>query len=60
MPSGKKHTVNVIRHLRRAGYVEDITQRYLEGEPYTGLRQSVFKLTPLGIRALISGNCERG
>lgn len=52
--------VNVIRHLKRAGYVENVVKGYERDEPYDGPRLPRYQLTPLGIRALISGNCERG
>lgn len=54
----RQHTVNVIRHLKRAGYVEDITKKYTYGGKYTGPRLSAYRLTQCGVRAVISGNKE--
>jgi hypothetical protein len=56
-PTGRRHTVNVIRWLKKAGYVETDWKPWNGNEPAPGLPK--YRLSKLGVRALISGRNER-
>jgi hypothetical protein len=51
-PKNPRRTVNVMRFLKRRGYVRDLTLPYQPDEPFTGPRYSRYVLTPEGERAL--------
>ena len=51
----RQHTVNVTRHLKRAGYIEDMTREWRANNPDDTCPFTVYRLTKLGVRAAMSG-----